>query len=162
MFLIHHAYEWYVGTHYHHRMFTYGLWAVGALTIGVGVCPVFVALAWALGGPVETREERALLGLFVGAIVGFGLYTAVKASYLATTFATRVEERNLIYLSPIVFVAAARWADARANAARRRRSRPRGSRRLAALDDAVPRVRAPLLRRVRALDPAVAEPDVVR
>ena len=107
--LIHHAYEWYVGTHYGHRLFTLGLWAIGALTIGVGVLPVVFALAWALGGPVEAREDRALLGLFVGLSLGFVLYTAVKASFLATTFATRVEERNLIYLSPIVFVVAARW-----------------------------------------------------
>lgn len=109
VFLIHHAYEWYVGTHYGHRMFTYGLWAIGALAIGVGVLPVLFALAWALGGPVETREDRALLGLFIGLSLGFVLYTAVKASFLATTFAIRVEERNLIYLSPIVFVVAARW-----------------------------------------------------
>ncbi len=39
----------------------------------------------------------------------FGLYTAVKASYISSTFAIRVEERNLIYLSPIVFVAAVRF-----------------------------------------------------
>ena len=60
VFLIHHAYEWYVGTHYGHRMFTYGLWAIGALAIGVGVLPIVFALAWALGRPVETqRGSRA-------------------------------------------------------------------------------------------------------
>ncbi len=107
--LIHHAYEWYIGTHYGHRMFTYGLWAVGALGIGIGVLPLLFALAWAFGAPVKTREDRALLAVFVGLTTGFVLYTAVKASFLATTFATRVEERNLIYLSPIIFVAAARW-----------------------------------------------------
>ena len=107
--LIHHTYVWYVGTHYWHHMFTYGLWAFGALTIGIGILPAVFALAWALGRPIETREERALLSVFVGAVLGYGLYTAVKASYLATTFAIRVEERNLIYLSPIVFVVAARW-----------------------------------------------------
>ena len=107
--LIHHAYVWYVGTHFWHQMFTLGLWAFGALAIGIGVLPMVFALAWALGGPIETREDRALLGVFVGLVLGFGIYTAVKASYLATTFAIRVEERNLIYLSPIVFVVAARW-----------------------------------------------------
>ncbi len=81
----------------------------GALMIGVGILPVLFALAWVLGGPVETREDRTLLGLFVGLSIGFVLYAAVKASFLATTFAIRVEERNLIYLSPIVFVVAARW-----------------------------------------------------
>jgi hypothetical protein len=104
----HHSYEWFIGTHFWHRAFTYGLWAFGALAIGLGVLPVLLALAWAFGGPVSTREDRALLALLVGAVLGFGLYTAVKASYLSTTFAIRVEERNLIYLSPVVFVAATR------------------------------------------------------
>jgi hypothetical protein len=104
----HHSYEWFIGTHFWHRAFTYGLWAFGALAIGVGVLPVLLALAWAFGAPASTREDRALLGLLVGATAGFGLYTAVKASYLSTTFAIRVEERNLIYLSPLVFLAATR------------------------------------------------------
>ena len=91
---------------------------------------------------------------------GFGLYTAVKASFISSTFAIRVEERNLIYLSPIVFVAAVRCV-----AGRRVRPLPlaprRRRRRLAPVVDALPRVRAPLLGRVRALDPAVAEPELV-
>jgi hypothetical protein len=112
VFLAHHSYEWLIGTHFWHRAFTYGLWALGALTIGVGVLPVFLALAWALGGPSETREDRALLALLAGSAAGFGLYTAVKASYLSAIFAIRVEERNLIYLSPVAFVAAGRWLSA--------------------------------------------------
>ena len=35
-----HSYSWEIGTYFHHRMFTYGLWAVGAFMIGVGVLPV--------------------------------------------------------------------------------------------------------------------------
>ncbi len=109
VFLIHHAYVWYIGTHYWHHMFTYGLWALGAFAIGTGVLPLLFALAWAFDLPIETREDRALLALFAGLALGFCIYTAVKASYLATNFAIRVEERNLIYLSPIAFVAAAQW-----------------------------------------------------
>jgi len=109
VFVAHHSYQWFIGTHYWHRAFTYGLWAFGAFAIGVGVLPVFLALAWALGSPVDTRPDRVLFGLFVGAVLGFGLYTAVKASYISTTFSIRVEERNLIYLSPLAFVCAARW-----------------------------------------------------
>ena len=37
----------------------------------------------------------------------FGLYTAVKAAFLSTVFSTLVEERNLIYLAPLLFVATA-------------------------------------------------------
>ena len=49
---------------------------------------------------MSTREDRALLGLLSAPSLGFGLYTAVKASYISTTFSIRVEERNLIYLEP--------------------------------------------------------------
>ncbi|MBA3843034.1 MAG: hypothetical protein H0X39_10530 [Actinobacteria bacterium] len=106
--LAHHSYEWFIGTHYWHRALTYGLWAFGALAVGLGVFPLFFALTWALGGRADTPQDRALAGLFWGAVVGFGVYTAVKASYIATTFSIRVEERNLIYLSPIAFLCSAR------------------------------------------------------
>ncbi|MGZ4336595.1 MAG: hypothetical protein ACXVRA_04695 [Gaiellaceae bacterium] len=106
----HHSGVWEVGTHFHHRLFTYGLWAIGAFTIGVGILPVVVALAWLLGNRFRTLEDRALGGVLLGAIVSFGLYTAVKASYLSTIFAIRVEERNLIYIAPVVFAVVARWA----------------------------------------------------
>ncbi len=79
--------------------------------------PLLFALAWAFGAPVETREDRVLFGVFVGLTTGFVLYTAVKASFLATTFAIRVEERNLIYLSPIVFVGGRAVADGAARPA---------------------------------------------
>jgi hypothetical protein len=105
----HHSYSWQIGAHFHHRMFTYGLWAAGAFTIGVGVLPALGALTWLLGGRFRTTGERALAGTLIGAIVGFGLYTAVKASYLSTQFAILVEERNLIYISPVVFAATACW-----------------------------------------------------
>jgi hypothetical protein len=105
----HHSFTWQVGAHFHHRAFTYGLWAVGAFAIGVGVLPVFAALVWIFGARFRARDERALAGTLIGAVVAFGTYTAVKASYLSTTFSIRVEERNLIYLSPIVFAVAARW-----------------------------------------------------
>lgn len=105
----HHSYSWQIGAHFHHRMFTYGLWAIGAFTIGVGVLPAVGALTWLLDGRFRNVAERALAGSLIGAIIGFGLYTAVKASYLSTTFATRVEERNLIYISPVVFAATACW-----------------------------------------------------
>ncbi len=106
----HHSYTWQIGAHFHHRMFTYGLWAVGSFTIGIGILPVLVALAWLLGNRFRTAEDRALGGLLLGAVLAFGLYTAVKASYLSTNFAIRVEERNLIYVAPVVFAVLARWA----------------------------------------------------
>jgi hypothetical protein len=107
--MTHHSYSWQIGTHFHHRAFTYGLWAVGAFTIGVGVLPVFASLMWLAGSRWRSVDERALAATLVGAVIAFGLYTAVKASYIATRFAIRVEERNLIYIAPVVFVVTARW-----------------------------------------------------
>ena len=102
--------SWRLGTHFHDRAFTYGLWAAGAFTIGVGVLPVVVALAWLLANRFRAHDERVLGALLVGSVIAFGLYTAVKASYISTYFAIRVEERNFIYVAPIVFAVVARWA----------------------------------------------------
>ncbi len=106
--------SWAIATgHYRGRMLDYGLWAVGALTIGVGILPVLAALAGLARprGEARSPELRAFTSLFVSAAVGFGIYTAVKAAYLSTNFATRVEERNVIYLVPLLFVGTALWLE---------------------------------------------------
>lgn len=101
---------WYVSTGFlKDRMLEYGLWAAGALAIGIGVLPLVAGLA-ALVRP--RGEERALprqtfTALAVAAIVAFGVYSAVKAAYLSTTLAIVVAERNLIYLYPILFTGTA-------------------------------------------------------
>ena len=98
---------WLVATgYYRHRMIVYGLWAGGAFSIGVGLLPVIslAALVRPKGVP-WTRELRAFVALTSASVVVFGLYTAVKAAYLSTVFSTVVEERNLIYLAPLLFVA---------------------------------------------------------
>ncbi len=108
------SHTWLISTgYYRHRMIEYGLWAAGALTIGLGVLPVVAGLAALFRPRGERRspELRAFTALFVASVIGFGLYTAAKAAYLSTVFATRVEERNLIYLAPLLFVATALWFD---------------------------------------------------
>ena len=94
-------------------MIDYGIWAGAALAIGLGVIPLVAGVA-ALFRPRSERrtpELRAFTAVFIAAIACFGLYTANKAAFLSTVFATRVEERNLIYLSPLVLVAMALWID---------------------------------------------------
>lgn len=91
------------------RLLEYGVWAAGAFTIGIAVLPVVASLAFVLSAPRVAGDRgvdalRLVLGF---SIVGFGAYTAFKAAYLSTQFADRVSERNLIYLSPVVFVATA-------------------------------------------------------
>jgi hypothetical protein len=99
--------------HYRGRMIDYGIWAAAALTIGLGVIPVVAGLAALFRPRVERRtpELRAFTAVFIAAMACFGLYTANKAAFLSTVFATRVEERNLVYLSPLVLVAMALWID---------------------------------------------------
>jgi hypothetical protein len=98
---------------YKGRMIEYGLWAGGALTIGIGIVPVIVGLASLARPPGEprSRELTAFIRLLALAVLLLGLYTAAKAAHLSTVFGTRVAERNLIYLVPLLFVATAVWLE---------------------------------------------------
>ena len=106
--------EWLITTgHFRGRMIEYGLWAAGSLTIGVGVLPAVAGLAalFRPRGEQRSPELEAFTAVAVSALACFGVYTAVKAAYLSTVFATRVEERNLIYVGPLLFVATALWLE---------------------------------------------------
>jgi hypothetical protein len=94
---------------YKGRIVDHATWAIGALAIGVGVLPVIAGVA-ALARPKdEDRDARthAFVLTSVAAIAVFVLYTGVKGAYISTVFGTYVEERNLIYLCPILFAATA-------------------------------------------------------
>jgi hypothetical protein len=112
----HRSFEWLVATRlYKDRMVDLGLDAAGALTIGLGVLPVVAGLAalWRAPGEPRTHELRCFRSLMLAAIVAFGLYTAVKSTYVSTTFGTYTYERNLIYLAPLLFVGTALWLERR-------------------------------------------------
>jgi hypothetical protein len=106
-----HSHQWLIATGYERgRMLKYGLWAGGALTIGLGVFPVVAGLA-AVFGRRRTPNERAFVAVLAAALVAFGWYTAVKAAYVSVVFSTLVEERNLIYVAPLLLVATAVWVE---------------------------------------------------
>lgn len=108
--ITHRSYSWYVATTlWKDRIVDNGLWAVGAFTIGVGVFPVVAGLGALVRprGVVRSERERAFVAMAVAAIASFWWYTAVKAAYISTVFSTLTEERNLIYLAPVVFAATA-------------------------------------------------------
>lgn len=110
-----HAYEWaYTTEFWKDRIFHLGLAAGSALTIGLGVFPVLAGLA-SLWLPERKHDPawRAFAAYAFSAILFFSTYTAVKAAYLSTNFATRVEERNLIYLAPLFLVGTAVYLSAR-------------------------------------------------
>lgn len=94
---------------YKHREINEVGWAAGALALGMGVLPFIAGLAalFRAKGERPSREVRIFRSVAGAAILTFGLYTAIKAAYLSTAFATRVEERNLIYVAPILFVGTA-------------------------------------------------------
>ena len=101
---------WYVSTgFFKDRMLEYGLWAAGALAIGIGVLPLIAGLAALVRPRGEARDagRETYVALTLAAIASFGLYTAVKAAYLSTTLAIVVAERNLIYLYPLFFTGTA-------------------------------------------------------
>jgi hypothetical protein len=110
-----HSDSWRVATYFSGRMVDYGLWAAGALTIGLGVLPVVIGLG-ALVLPsrgTRTEPERAFAIVTLSALLLFGLYAAIKAAYLSAVFSTLVEERNLIYLAPLLFAATALFFERR-------------------------------------------------
>jgi hypothetical protein len=110
----HRSFAWLVATRYYKdRMLDLGVAAAGAMTIGLGVLPVLVGLAILVRprGEVRTPERHAFRAVLGASLLAFSFYAAVKATYLSTVFATRVYERNLIYLAPLLFVATAMWLE---------------------------------------------------
>ena len=106
----HHSIPWMTITRaYKHRIIVQGDWAIGSLAIGLGVIPLVAGLASLFRAPGELpdRGVRMFRSVALGGFIAFGAYTAMKAAYLSTTFATRVEERNLIYVAPLLFVGTA-------------------------------------------------------
>ena len=85
--------------------------ALGPFAVGVAILPV-------LAGPAVLTRRSAFTPLFIAATAGFLVYVAAKESFLAARQDVYnpndlLGERNLIYLSPVVFAAAAIWADRR-------------------------------------------------
>jgi hypothetical protein len=108
--------EWLLSTdHYKSRLFDLGFNAAGALTIGMGVLPVVAGLAvlWPTRGEPVSRAVLAFRSVLAASVISFGVYTGVKATYVSTTFGTYTYERNLIYLSPLLFAGTALWLERR-------------------------------------------------
>jgi hypothetical protein len=110
-----HSQEWStVTSSYRGRLWHLSFAAASALTIGLAVLPVIAGLA-SLWIPERRHDPRwrAFAAFFAASIVAFGTYTGIKAAYLSTVFGTYTEERNLIYLGPLVLVGAVTYFSAR-------------------------------------------------
>jgi hypothetical protein len=107
--VLQHEQIWQVSTQYwKNRMVDLGLNAGLAFTVGMGVLPVIGGLA-SLRLPERRGQPayRAFAAYLGASILCISLYTAVKAAYLSTVFATLTEERNMIYLSPLMLTGTA-------------------------------------------------------
>ena len=101
--------------YYHGRIFWHAMWAIGALSIGLGIVPLVagIGILLRLPGEVPSRELRAFRCTFVAATLAFGLYTGIKGAFNQYEFATRVWERNVMYVAPLLFVGFAIWLERR-------------------------------------------------
>ncbi len=90
------------------RIWKLGLESGSALAIGLGVLPAIGGLA-SLWVPERRHDPRwrAFAAYLAASIVTFGTYTGVKAAYNSIRVFTRVEERNLIYLGPLLLLGTA-------------------------------------------------------
>ena len=102
------SYKWYIATTLPDRLHDFTVWSTGAFAIGLGLLPVIASLV-ALYRPDDLTlpAYRAFVGVFVGSAAVFVFYAGVKATWISTQFANVITERNLIYLSPLVFVGTA-------------------------------------------------------
>jgi hypothetical protein len=108
--------EWLLSTdHYKHRLFDYGFNAGGVLAIGLGVLPMVAGLAslWPGAGEQPARALTVFRSVLLASVISFGVYTAVKSTYVSTVFGTYTYERNLIYVAPLLFVGTALWLERR-------------------------------------------------
>jgi hypothetical protein len=104
--VLQHIHQWQVTSQYYkNRLVDMGLRAGLSFTIGLGALPVIGGLT-SLRLPDRRGDPayRAYVAWTSAAIGTLALYTAVKAAYLSTIFATLWEERDLIYLSPLLIL----------------------------------------------------------
>lgn len=107
--ILQHEVIWQVSTQYwKNRMVDLGLKAGLAFVVGLGILPVVGGFA-SLFLPERRGDPRyrAFVAYFGASILCLAIYTAVKAAFLSTIFATLTEERNLIYLSPLMLLGTA-------------------------------------------------------
>ncbi len=107
--VLQHIQEWQVPSQYYKwRILDLGLKAGESLTIGLGVLPVIGGLA-SLRLPERRGDAtyRAYVAWTAAAIGTLAIYTGVKATSLSLGFAYRWEERDLIYLSPLLLLGTA-------------------------------------------------------
>src|SRR5918992_2421973 len=87
----------------------HGLWAAGALMIGLGVLPLVAGLTALVPrrGEQLSSHDRAFIAVTAAFVGLFAFYTGVKGAYNMLTFADRIDERNVISLAPLLLLGTA-------------------------------------------------------
>jgi hypothetical protein len=90
-------------------------WAWGATIVGLGVLPAVIGIAMVVPAPGirRTRGLAAFTSVLGASLLILTLYVAVKGTYQAATFEERIEERNLLYIAPLLTIALAHFAATR-------------------------------------------------
>jgi len=104
--VLQHVHQWqFTSQYYKNRLVDLGLRAGASFTIGLSALVVIGGLS-SLRLPDRRADPvyRAYVAWTSAAIGTLAVYTAVKAAYLSTLFATLWEERDLIYLSPLLIL----------------------------------------------------------
>jgi hypothetical protein len=113
--VLQHVHEWQVSTEFWKgRMVDFGLKATQAFVIGMGILPLLGGLA-SLHLPERRGSSpyRAFAAYLGASIFCVSLYTAIKATSLSLIFASLIEERNMIYLAPLLLLGTALVFEAR-------------------------------------------------
>ena len=90
-------------------------WAWGATIVGLGVLPVVIGIAMVVpaAGIKRTRALTAFTSVLGASLAILTFYVAVKGTFQAATFEERIEERNLLYIAPLLTIALAHFAATR-------------------------------------------------
>jgi hypothetical protein len=90
-------------------------WAWGAVAVGLGVLPVVIGVAMVVlaAGIKRTRTLAAFTSVLGASLAILTAYVAIKGTYQAATFEERIEERNLLYIAPLLTIALAHFAATR-------------------------------------------------
>jgi hypothetical protein len=109
-----HDEAWLHATGYHKLwVFRYGVNALGALTIGLGVFPLVATIVALAPGPgrLQRTEERVFAFMTAAAAFCFVYYAGIKGAYIREQFGDVLVERNVIYLAPLLFVGLAMFLE---------------------------------------------------
>jgi hypothetical protein len=110
---------WHTALDHPLRFLRYVVLGIVPFTVGVGILPVIVSPAALLARRTERdRVLRAFAFVFAAGMLALLVYVGAKEAFLASkpeVFgpANLLGERNLIYLSPLVFTALVVWMESR-------------------------------------------------